>query len=261
MDRTIPLKEGEDLSELWGTGLWIIQSQKGYRYSLDAVLLAHFASPLGTSKVLDLGAGNGAVTLLLAIKNDEGRLIGLEIQKALADQAQRSTQLNRLQDRVQMIEGDLREISRIFSKASFQVVVSNPPYRGLEAGRLSPKKEIQAAKHEVLCRFEDVARAASYCLQEKGRFCVIYPANRLTSLFSCLQAWHLEPKRLRLVHPCLRTRAELALVEARKGGRPELSVLSPLVLYGDNGKEFTPELQSIYASFRRSNSEQRQEME
>lgn len=256
MNRTIPLKEGEDVSELWGTGLWIIQSQKGYRYSLDAVLLAHFASPIEASRVLDLGAGNGAVTLLLAVNavnNVKGRLVGLEIQKVLADQARRSIQLNRLQDRVQIIEGDLQGISRIFSRASFQVVVSNPPYRGLETGRLSPTKEIQVAKHEVLCRLEDVTQAASYCLPENGRFCVIYPASRLTALFSCLQAWHLEPKRLRLVYPRLRTRAELVLVEARKGGRPELSVLPPLFLYVDKGKEFTPEFQSIYASFRVSN--------
>lgn len=242
------LGKGESLDDLGIAGLKVIQSLTGFRHSMDALLLAQFAAPGLTDRVLDLGCGNGAIALLLAYRHPRARIVGLEIQPALADRARRGARLNGLQDRIEIVEGDLRQIEALLPPAGFNVVLCNPPYRELGRGRLNPDPEIRQAKHELSATLNEVAAAIRYVLAPKGRACLIYHASRLADLLNCLRAERLEPKMLRLVHSYPGAEAELILVEARRDGRPGLHILTPLFVYQARGGPLSPAMEAIYRS-------------
>ncbi|MGH7412126.1 MAG: tRNA1(Val) (adenine(37)-N6)-methyltransferase [Candidatus Methylomirabilis sp.] len=239
------LREGESLDALGSGGLNIVQGAKGFRHSMDALLLASFASPRPTDRVLDLGCGNGAIGLLLAHQHPRVRVVGLEIQPALASRARRGAQLNGLHDRVEIIEGDLREIQGLLPPAGFDLVLCNPPYREVGRGRLNPNPERSQAKHELLATLSDIAAAIRYAIAPKGRTCLIYHASRLAELLARLRAERLEPKLLQAVHSFPGADAELIMVEARREGRPGLRILAPLFIYQTRGGAPSPEMEEV----------------
>ena len=240
------LREGESLDALGVSGLEVIQSMRGFRHSMDAILLAQFASPRPTDKVLDLGCGNGAIALLLAHRHPLLRVIGLEIQPALASRALRGAQLNGLQDHVEIVEGDLRRIEALLPPAGFELVLCNPPYREVGRGRLNPDPEIGQAKHELSATLQEVIAAIRYALPPRGRACLIYHSSRMAELLTRLRAERLEPKLLRSVHSFPGADAELILVEARREGRPGLRMLAPLFVYQTRGGALSPAMEEIY---------------
>jgi tRNA1Val (adenine37-N6)-methyltransferase len=240
------LREGESLDALASGGLRIVQSVKGFRHSMDALLLAQFASPRPTDRVLDLGCGNGAIALLLAHRHRPLRVVGLEIQPALASRALRGAQLNGLHDRVEIVEGDLRRVEALLPPAGFDLVLCNPPYREVGRGRLSPNPETRQAKHEMSATLQEVIAAVRYALTPKGRACLIYHVSRLAELLTRLRAERLEPKLLRPVHSFPGADAELILVEARREGRPGLRMLAPLFVYQTRGGTLSPAMDEIY---------------
>ena len=243
------LRPGEGLEELIGSGYRIIQSRRGYRYSLDAVLLAHFASSFPGQSALELGTGNGAAILLLARRRHDLRIVGIEIQEVLASQAQRSVILNRLEGRVSILVADWRDAPSLFPPYSFDLVFANPPFRSMGTGKMSPRREVALAKHGPQGGLEGLVRAASRVLKAKGTLALIYHASFLVPLMISLRQAHLEPKCLCLVHSFSESEAEFALVGARKEGKTGLRVLPPLILYSGNGDRPSPELQAIYSSF------------
>ena len=240
------LREGESLDALASGGLRIVQSVKGFRHSMDAILLAQFAAPRPTDRVLDLGCGNGAIALMLANRHPLLRVVGLEIQPALASRALRGAQLNGLHDRVEIVEGDLRRVETLLPPAGFDLVLCNPPYREVGRGRLSPNPEIRHAKHELSATLSEVIAAIRYALAPKGRAYLIYHASRLADLLTRLQAERLEPKLLRPVHSFPGADAELILVEARREGRPGLRMLAPLFVYQTRGGTLSPAMEEIH---------------
>ena len=240
------LREGESLDVLGSEGLRIIQSVRGFRHSMDALLLAHFAAPRPADRVLDLGCGNGAIGLLLAHRHPQIRVVGLEIQPALASRALRGAELNRLQDRVEIVEGDLRRVEALLPPAGFDLVLCNPPYREVGRGRLNPDPERRQAKHEMSATLQEVIAAVRYALTPKGRACLIYHGSRLADLLTRLRAERLEPKLLRPVHSFPGADAELILVEARREGRPGLRMLAPLFVYQTRGGALSPAMDEIY---------------
>lgn len=243
-----PLRMGESLDDLGISGLKVIQSLTGLRYSLDALLLAQWAAPQSTDRILDLGCGNGAIAFLLAHRHPHVRIVGLEVQPALADRAWRGTRFNGLQSRIKIMEGDLRQIRGLLPAASFDMVLSNPPYRELGRGRLSPDPEIRQAKHELTTTLQEAIAAIRYLLAPKGRACLIYHASRLADLLSSLRADQLEPKMLRLVHSYPGAEAELCLIEARRDGRPGLQILAPLFIYQARGGPLSSDMEALYRS-------------
>ncbi|MDD5559088.1 methyltransferase [Candidatus Methylomirabilis sp.] len=243
-----PLRMGESLDNLGISGLKVIQSLTGFRYSMDALLLAQWAAPQSTDRVLDLGCGNGAIAFLLAHRHPHIRIIGLEVQPALADRAWRGTRFNGLQSRIEIMEGDLRQIRGLLPASSFDMVLCNPPYRELSRGRLSPALEIQQAKHELTVTLQEAIAAIRYVLAPKGRAHLIYHASRLTDVLSGLRADRLEPKMLRLVHSYPGAEAELCLIEARRDGRPGLQILAPLFVYQTRSGPLSPGMEAIYHS-------------
>jgi len=242
------LRPGETLDELRPAGLHIIQAKRGYRFSLDPVLLSDFTPVAAGDTLVDLGTGSGVVPLLLAARTGAGHIVGVEIQAELADRARRSVLLNGLQGRIEILRGDLRELHDQLPPQSFAVVVANPPFRRPGTGRQAPDAERAAARHELAGGLSDFLRAAAYLLPDGGRFCIIYLANRLAELLTTMQGLRLEPKRLRCVHPRVGERANLVLVEGRKGGRSGLLVEAPLHVY--DGKQYSEEILAIYAKER-----------
>ena len=244
------------MEDLVGSGYLIIQSKKGYRYSLDAVLLAHFVSCLPGRSALELGMGNGAVSLLLARRREGLKIVGLELQEILASQAQRSLILNGLERRVRVLVADWRKASYLFPPGSFDLVLANPPYRAAGTGRSSPRPEVALAKHGPQGGLGDLLRASSWVLEAKGTLGLIYQSSRLVDLMIRLRQDHLEPKCLRLVHSFPGSEAEFALVGARKEARLGLQVLPPLILYSEKGGSLSPEAAAIYSSFQKADSDE-----
>jgi len=244
------LQRGERLEELISSGYRIIQGRKGYRYSLDAVLLAHFVSSFPGRSALELGMGNGAASLLLAKRREDLKITGIEIQEGLASQAQRSVIINGLEGRIFVLAEDWRNVPSLFPPHSFDLVFANPPYRSVGSGRVSPRGEVSLAKHGPQGRLESLVKAAVWVLKAKGTLSLIYHANGLVPLMACVRQAHLEPKSLRLVHSFFGSEAEFALVSARKEGREGLKVLPPLILYSGKGNRPSPDLEAIYGSFR-----------
>ena len=246
------LRTGESLDGLGISGLKVIQSLAGFRHSMDALLLAQWAAPRSTDRVLDLGCGNGAIAFLLAHRHPDLRIVGLEVQPALADRARRGARLNGLQSRVEIVDGDLRRITGLLPAAGFDMVLCNPPYRKLASGRLSPDPEIRQAKHELTATLQETVAAIGYLLTPKGRAYLIYHASRLADLLSSLRAMHLEPKMLRFVYSYPGAEAELSLVEARRDGRPGQQVLAPLFVYQARGGPLSPSMEAICRSLANS---------
>ncbi len=238
----------ETLDNLSIGHLQLLQSENGYRYSLDPILLARFVKVKKGARIVDLGTGCGILPLLLARLSDAVDCVGIELQSELADRAVRNVELNSLQDRVSIRQGDIRNIQDIFPASCFDLIVSNPPYRRFDSGRIAPNDERAAARHELAGGVADFVAAASWLLKNGGNFCVIYLAERLPELIAAMIARGIEPKRLRMIHPRQGAAARMALLEGRKGGRPGLQVEKPLYIYKNTtaGRDYTEEVLQMY---------------
>jgi len=243
------LRPGEKLEELIGSGYGIIQSRSGFRYSLDAVLLAYLASSFSGQLALELGIGNGAASLLLARRRQDLRIVGIEMQECLASQARRSVMLNGLEGRIGVLVADWRNVPFLLPPSSFDLVFANPPFRSVGSGKMSPRREVALAKHSPHGGLEDLVRASSGVLKAEGTLALIYHASSLVPLMVALRQANLESKSLRLVHSFSGSEAEFALVGARKEGKAALRVLPPLILYSGKRNRPSPELEAIYSSF------------
>jgi tRNA1Val (adenine37-N6)-methyltransferase len=242
------LKQGEHLDDLQN-GFFIIQGQKSFRYGIDAVLLSGYAKVKPGERVLDLGTGTGILPILLAAKTPGRSFTGLEIQKESADMARRSVALNHLNDRISIVQGDIREAVSIFGAASFDVAVSNPPYMIGRHGLTNPDPAVAIARHEILCSFRDIAEQTSRILTDRGRFYLIHRPFRLAEIMCTLKEYRLEPKRMRLVYPFADKEPNMVLLEACKNGNPRIRVEKPLIVYERTGV-YTREIREIYGDGR-----------
>ncbi|XXF75068.1 methyltransferase [Myxococcaceae bacterium GXIMD 01537] len=236
---------GETLDSICGGRVRLLQRRAGYRFSLDPILLAHFAEGEGRARrgpVIDLGTGTGIIPLILSRRLGRRDVTGLELQPRLYALAERNIHLNRVEHEVTLVRGDLRRVDRLFSPASFAQVLCNPPYRPRAAGAASAQPERALARHELACELADVARAAAYLLAPRGGLYLVYPAARLAELAEVLRGERLEPRTVRLVHPRADRPAKLVLLHAVKGGRSCLTVRPPLVLHAADAQAFTDEV-------------------
>ena len=235
---------GETQDALFEGRLKVLQKKCGYRFSIDAFLLARFAKPRPMDRIIDLGTGCGIIPLILTFRHKVKKVIGVEMQPSLADLARRNVALNRLSARIKIWEKDLKSLEGKNGRGTFDLVLSNPPYRKVGAGRVNPRLEKAVARHEITATLEDVIRTAGDLLKEKGRLIMIYPASRAADLIEQMRKFHLEPKRLQFVHSHPRDEARLLLLEGLKEGRAQVRVLPPLFLYDSMGK-YTPEAQEL----------------
>ncbi len=239
------LLEDERIDDLQRNGYHIIQKKKGFCFGMDAVLLSGFASVRRGERALDLGTGTGIIPILLEAKTEGEHFTGLEIQEEVAGMAGRSVRLNHLEDRVEIVKGDIREASRIFGRASFDVVTSNPPYMTSSRGLKNPDLPRAIARHEILCTLEDVVRETELLLKPGGRFYLVHRPERLAEILSVLNGHHLEPKRMKLVHPFVDREANMVLVEAVRGGKPMMKVEAPVIVFREPGV-YSEEITTVY---------------
>ena len=201
MNREQFLKEEERLDDLQRNGYKIIQNPNKFCFGMDAVLLSGFANVKRGEKALDLGTGTGIIPILLEAKTKGEHFTGLEIQEESADMATRSVAYNNLTDKIQIVNGDIKEAAKLFGPASFDVVTTNPPYMNDNHGIKNPELPMAIARHEILCSLEDVVREGAKVLKENGRFYMVHRPFRLVEIFTLMTKYRLEPKRLRLVYP------------------------------------------------------------
>lgn len=237
--------EDERIDDLQRNGYKIIQKKKGFCFGMDAVLLSGFAQVKEGEAALDLGTGTGIIPILLEAKTQGKHFTGLEIQEEMAKMASRSVCLNHLEERVDIVRGDIREASRLFGKASFDVVTSNPPYMNDNHGLKNPDLPKAIARHEVLCTLDDVCREASLLLKSGGRFYMVHRPHRLAEIITALKNYKLEPKRMKLVHPFADKEANMVLIEAVRGGRSMMKVEAPVIVYREPGV-YTQEIYDVY---------------
>jgi len=226
----------------------IYQSRTGYRFSVDALLLYDFVNLQKVNGIADLGSGSGIVGILLAKKYPDAEVALFEVQNNLAMLAEKNIVLNSLEDRVKVIKADIREIKNVGASPialSFDLVVSNPPFRILKSGRISTEEERAIARHEIKLKLHELVNAASYLLKAKGRFCIVYHPQRLSELMELLKKKDLEPKRLRFVYSHFLSEAKMVLLESVKGGRMGMKVDKPLYIYKEDGS-YTEEMEKIY---------------
>ncbi|MEJ2691305.1 MAG: methyltransferase [Deltaproteobacteria bacterium] len=206
------------------------QHAKGYRFSVDAVLLAHFVHPSSGSRILDLGAGCGIISLILAYRPPELILSALELQEPLADLCRANVRENRLEKKIEVINGDLRKISSL-----------------VKPDRRNPAGEQAVARHELQAGLEDILTAAAFAVKNRGKVALVYPGARLVSLLHGLRDHGLEPKRLQMVHGHAASTARLVLVEAVKNGGEGLDVLPPFYIYRAVGsRNFSDAMLALY---------------
>ncbi len=245
MNKNIALNEGERIDDLQRNGYGIIQNPKKFCFGMDAVLLTGFASQAAGERLLDLGAGTGIIPILMAAKTKIPHLTGLEIQSESADMARRSVALNELEEKISIVEGDIKEADRIFEAASFDCITSNPPYMIGQHGLTGDNEAKMIARHEVLVTFEEIAAVTERLLRPGGHFYLVHRPFRLAEIMTTLSAHHLEPKRMQLVYPFVDKEPNMVLLEAVRGGNPRMTVEKPLIVYERPGV-YMPEILDVY---------------
>ena len=243
MDKDL-IRENERVDDLQN-GYYVIQDPQKFCFGMDAVLLSGFARVKKGERVLDMCTGTGIIPVLLCAKTPGERFVGMEIQQECAEMAGRSVRLNHLQERVQIIQGDIREAAQLFGAASFHVVTCNPPYMIGQHGLQNPDMPKAIARHEILCTLEDVVSQAARVLTDNGRLYMVHRPFRLAEIMNVLIRYRLEPKRMQLVHPYIDREPNMVLIEARKGGNSRIQVEKPLIVYERPGV-YTQEIYDIY---------------
>lgn len=243
------LLENEALDDLQINNLYIIQKKTGFKFGTDAVLLSDFAKDVRSDTVLDLCTGSGIVPILLSAKTNAKTIFGLEIQEGIADMAKRSVLYNGLSDRVEIFQGDLKNVRNIFKPHSFDTVTINPPYMKTDSNIKNLTDEKTIARHEVLCSLEDCIRASADMLKFHGNFFMIHRPNRLLDITEAMREQKIEPKALRFVHSKAGFEPSMVLIHGVYQGGRNLKILPPLILFDEDGNE-SREVIKIYGKDR-----------
>lgn len=241
---TVMLHQKERLDDLQN-GYQIIQNPDYFCFGIDAVLLSWFSKVKEGEQVLDMGTGPGVIPLLLKARTKGKHFTGLEIQKPVADMARRSMEFNQVEDDITIVNGDIKEASAIFCRASFHVVTCNPPYMTEHHGLTNPEEPKAIARHELKCSLEDVISSAAQVLKPRGHFYMVHRPFRLAEIMGLMQKYRLEPKRMQLVYPYVDKEPNIVLIEGMLGGNPRITVEKPLIVYERPGV-YTQDIKDIY---------------
>ena len=242
----VELKEKERIDDLQRNGYQIIQNPEKFCFGMDAVLLTGFAHARERDTMLDLGTGTGIIPLLMEAKYHCSHLTGLEIQEESADMARRSVALNDLQDRIDIVTGDIKEADQIFPAASFDCITCNPPYMIGQHGLTNPEepksnRQTRSALHAGGCGQQDSKTVKA----RRTIFTWYIDPFRLAEIMTMLVKYKLEPKRMQLVYPYIDKEPNMVLIEAVRGGRSRMTVEKPLIVYKEPGK-YTDEIYDVY---------------
>lgn len=245
MVRKIELKENEVIDDLEFEDLKIIQNKKWFKYGIDSVLLSNFAKIKKNTNVLDIGTGTGIISILLARKTLSSEIVGIEIQEDVSDMAKRSVQLNKLENKIKIINDNILNIEKYFPNEYFDNVVTNPPYQKNNSGIKNENEKQRISRHEVECSLEDIIQKSFKMLRDNGNFYMVHRPERLVDILYLMRKYKLEPKEIRFVHSKAKEKPTLVLIKGVKYSGQFLKVLEPLIVYENNG-EYTDEILKIY---------------
>jgi len=243
---SVILKENETIDDLQCNNLKIIQNNKFFKFGIDAVLLSNFVKTTRKAlNVVDLGTGTGIIPILLTAKIDINKIYAVEIQEKVAEMAKRSVKLNNLEDKIEILNIDLKEIEKNLKENSIDIIVTNPPYQTNNSGLQNENEEKRISRHEIYCNIEDICKKSKYLLKDKGEMYMVNRPERLVDVIYNLRKYNLEPKELRYVQSNIDSAPVLVLIKAVKNGKSFLKTLKPLIVYNKNG-EYTDEINEIY---------------
>ncbi|AJY74908.1 tRNA1(Val) (adenine(37)-N6)-methyltransferase [Paenibacillus beijingensis] len=238
------LLPSERLDDLLTHQLRIIQSREVFSFSMDAVLLARFAGVPRYGRIADLCTGNGVIPLLLTTRT-QAKIDAVEIQPRLADMARRSVRLNGLEERITIVEGDLRDYPKTAGYGVYDAITVNPPYMQGNSGDTNENPYYAMARHEMHGTLEQIVEACARLVRTGGKVAMVHRPERLADIIVSMRKWKLEPKRLRFVHPYAEAGANMVLIEAVRDGKPAVKVLPPLIVYNKD-RRYERELMEIY---------------
>ena len=221
------------------------QTRLGYRYSIDAVILAGHARPRKGDRLVDLGTGCGIVPLIIASRHTGVDMIGVEIQEDLAGMARENVQANRFEKQIEILCMDMKALDINIIQGPVDMVLSNPPFHRMSSGRINPNSQRAVARHEIKITIGEVTATAGRLLRTGGDFLCIYPVDRLVALLANMRSSLIEPKYIRLVQSNATSQARLVLVQGKKRGNPGLSAAVPLVIYEQDG-QYSDEMQRMF---------------
>ena len=242
----IKLKNDEVIDDLEFEGLKIIQNNNWFKFGIDSILLSDFSKNIkDDSLVLDIGTGTGIISVLLSKKINAKKIIGIEIQSEVADMARRSVKLNNLENKIEIINDDIKNIENYFSNNYFDSIITNPPYQKNNTGLKSESKEKLISKHEIECDLEDIIKKSYKILKDKGEFYMVHRPERLTDIMFLMRENKIEPKEIRFVYPKITEKPNLILIKGIKNAKEFLKIQKPLIIYNENGG-YTNEILKIY---------------
>jgi tRNA1Val (adenine37-N6)-methyltransferase len=224
----------------------ILQSTQGYRFSIDAILLAALPRPKPGDRIMDIGTGCGILSILLAYRNPDIQILGIELQDTLAKLAERNVTTNQMQNRITVFNHDIRNLKREMIGGAVDWIISNPPFRPAKSGRINPNAERAVARHEIHLKVHDLIHNAQKFLRTGGHFALIYPSERMVDLFYEMRAAGIEPKWIQSIHSRRGDVARLMLVKGRMRGNPGLKVAQPLTIYDEDGN-YTKAIEQMMA--------------
>ena len=221
------------------------QHRSGYRFSIDAVLLACYAGKCPGDRILDLGTGCGIISLIIAYRNPKLTVYGIEVQKELSDIATINVKSNNMENQITILCQDMKELNCNMISGPVDMIVSNPPYWKVLSGRMNTDQQKAVAKHEIKATLLDVIETARRMLRTSGRIVMVYSSDRLADIITQMRSFNIEPKFLRSIHSSDNSEAKLILVEGIKGGRPGITISSPLIIYHKDGS-YTNEVKQMF---------------
>ena len=240
------LLENERIEDLEYKGLKIIQNIKGFCFGIDSVLLSDYAKNIrNNTTVIDIGTGTGIISLLLCKKTNLKKIYGIEIQKEVAEMAKRSVKLNKLEDKIEIINLNIKEIFDILQPHKYDVVITNPPYKKENTGIKNIDRMKLISRHEVECTLEDIIEKSSKLLKDLGEFYMVHRAEILVDIMCLLRKYNLEPKNIQFVHSKANSKPTLILIRAVRNAKEFLKIDKPLIIYKDNNN-YTDEILKIY---------------
>ncbi len=240
------LEKNERIDDLEFKNLKIIQKENGFCFGIDSVLLSDFAKDIrNDSKVLDLGTGTGILSILLSEKTKLKKIYGVELQKDIADMAKRSVLLNSLQDKIEIINLDINNLGDIFKINSFDSIVTNPPYKNQNTGKINENEYKYISRHETTANLSDFIKISFKMLKDKGSLYMVHRPERLIDIIYELRNYNLEPKNIKFVYSNKYKEPKLVLIKAVKNANKFLKVEKPLFVYDENGS-YTEDILKIY---------------
>lgn len=236
-------KENIRIDVVPGTNYKIIQDKDKFSYGTDAILLSSFAKPKGT--VMDLGTGTGIIPLKLIDKGKIDKIYGVEYQEDVASLAKRNIELNKLEEKINILHMDLKDLPDIFDKNTIDTIVTNPPYMKEGGAIINPDENFAISRHEIKCDFEDIIKVTNYLLKPLGKFYLVHRPERLVDILYLMRKYDIEPKYIRFVQPKINKKPNLLLIEGSKSGKADLKFLPTLTMYNEDGT-YTDEIYKIY---------------